>query len=71
MSAYWWYYGERYEERTSRLPNAEVLSKMHHVGYEGLRTRQRRAEDYWRKVRPHYDQYRLDRQFKKSRKGGR
>lgn len=65
MRRYWDYYGRKYSERTARQPDAEVLSKMHHVGYEGLRTRERRAETYWRKVRFHYDQYRLDCRFKK------
>lgn len=67
--AYWDYYGDWWQRATGQLVTAEVLAKMHRVGYEGLRTRQRRAEDYWRKVRPEYEARKAHNQLK--RKGGR
>lgn len=54
MLCYWVYYGSRYEARTGRPATAEILAKMHRVGYKGLWTRKATADGYWRRVRKHY-----------------
>lgn len=55
MAIFWAHYGERYTARTGKPITAEVLAKMHRVGYEGIWRRPKTAEKYWRRVRKHYD----------------
>lgn len=55
MLCYWLYYGSRYEARTGRAATAEILAKIHHVGYRGLWTKPTAAARYWAKVRRHYE----------------
>lgn len=69
MLDYWNHYGERYEAASGRAISAEVLAKMHRVGYRGLKSRPKTARDYWHKVRPEYEARKAHNQFK--RKGGR
>ena len=69
MLEYWNHYGERYEAASGRAISAEVLAKMHRVGYRGLKSKPKTARDYWHKVRPEYEARKAHNQFK--RKGGR
>ena len=69
MLDYWNHYGERYEAASGRAVSAEVLAKMHRVGYRGLKSKPKTARDYWHKVRPEYEVRKAHNQFK--RKGGR
>ena len=69
MLEYWNHYGERYEAASGMVVSAEVLAKMHRVGYRGLKSKQKTARDYWHKVRPEYEARKAHNQFK--RKGGR
>ena len=69
MLDYWNHYGERYESASGRPINAEVLAKMHRVGYRGMKSKQTVAREYWHKVRPEYEARKAHNQFK--RKGGR
>lgn len=69
MLDYWNHYGERYEAASGRAISAEVLAKMHRVGYRGLKSKQTVAREYWHKVRPEYEARKAHNQFK--RKGGR
>lgn len=52
--AFWDYYGDRWQRATGQPITAEVLAKMHRVGYVGLLKNQRTAAKYWEKVRKHY-----------------
>lgn len=54
MLVYWAYYTSRYVARTGRPVTAEILAKLHRVGYAGLWRKPRTAENYWRRVRKHY-----------------
>ena len=69
MLDYWNHYGERYEAASGRPINAEVLAKIHRVGYRGLKSKPKTARDYWHKVRPEYEARKAHNQFK--RKGDR
>ena len=69
MLEYWNHYGERYEAASGRAISAEVLAKIHRVGYRGLKSKPKTARDYWHKVRPEYEARKAHNQFK--RKGGR
>lgn len=58
MRTYWAYYSSRQFQRGTSVPSTELLAKIHHVGYVGLRTRKDRAEAYWKKVKPLYEKFR-------------
>ena len=64
MLEYWNHYGKRYEAASGRPINAEVLAKMHRVGYRGLKSKQKTARDYWHKVRPEYEARKAHNQFR-------
>ena len=51
MYDYWYFYGMKYITETGRPVTAEVLAKIHRVGYAGLKTRARTAQRYWERVR--------------------
>ena len=69
MLDYWNHYGERYEAASGRTISAEVLAKMHRVGYRGLKSKPTVAREYWHKVKPEYEARKAHNQFKQ--KGGR
>lgn len=54
--AYWDYYGDRWQRATGHPITAEVLAKLHRVGYVGLNTKKKTAEAYWRRVQKLYQQ---------------
>ena len=61
--AYWDYYGDRWQRATGQVVTAEVLAKMHRVGYVGMLKHPKTAAAYWAKVKPIY--------FRNRRKGVR
>lgn len=54
MRLYWGYYAPRKVKRDGGEVTAELLAKLHNVGYVGLRSKASAADRYLRKVRRHY-----------------
>lgn len=55
VTTYWKHYGAMYERNYHRPATAEVLAKIHRVGYAGLQKEPATAEMYWKRVKPHYE----------------
>lgn len=51
MYDYWYFYGMKYITETGKPVTAEILAKIHRVGYAGLKTRARTAQRYWVRVK--------------------
>lgn len=54
MLLYWGYYAPRKVKRDGGEVTAELLAKLHNVGYVGLRSKASAADRYWRRVRRRY-----------------
>ena len=54
MGIYWAYYSSRWIARTGKPVSAELLAKIHRVGYAGIWKRPETAAAYWRRVRRVY-----------------
>lgn len=55
MRIYWAYYTSRHFNKTGASVSPELLAKIHHVGYCGLKSKHTAANIYWRKVSKWYN----------------